>query len=458
MNNNFNNYITSNRNRIFEELFSLIRIPSVSAHGHRQPEILQCAERWKEILIESGVDEVTIFPTEGNPIVFASKTTDSNQPTILVYGHYDVMPAEPLELWDSAPFEPEIRDGKIFARGADDDKGQSFMHAKAFEYLIKNELLKCNVKFLLEGEEEIGSASLEKFCSENTEMLKCDTILVSDTSMLSADTPSITTGLRGLAYWQIEVTSASRDLHSGIFGGAVANPIMELTKILAQLTNSEGKITIPHFYDDVEEVSDYERKLIAQIPFNEEEYKNNLSIKNVSGENGYSTIERTGIRPALDICGIWGGYTDEGTKTVLPSKAFAKLSARLVPHQQYEKIAELVAGYIKQIASENVKVKVDFLHGAQSYVCPINSPEYKAAEKAYEKVFGIKPLPVRRGGSIGVIPVFEKILNVKPILMGFGLESDAIHSPNENFPTELFFKGIETIIEFYLLIQSKNNL
>ena len=458
MNNNFNNYITSNRNRIFEELFSLIRIPSVSAHSHRQPEILQCAERWKEILIESGVDEVTIFPTEGNPIVFASKTTDSNQPTILVYGHYDVMPAEPLELWDSAPFEPEIRDGKIFARGADDDKGQSFMHAKAFEYLIKNELLKCNVKFLLEGEEEIGSASLEKFCSENTEMLKCDTILVSDTSMLSADTPSITTGLRGLAYWQIEVTSASRDLHSGIFGGAVANPIMELTKILAQLTNSEGKITIPHFYDDVEEVSDYERKLIAQIPFNEEEYKNNLSIKNVSGENGYSTIERTGIRPALDICGIWGGYTDEGTKTVLPSKAFAKLSARLVPHQQYEKIAELVAGYIKQIASENVKVKVDFLHGAQSYVCPINSPEYKAAETAYEKVFGIKPLPVRRGGSIGVIPVFEKILNVKPILMGFGLESDAIHSPNENFPTELFFKGIETIIEFYLLIQSKNNL
>ena len=458
MNNNFNNYITSNRNRIFEELFSLIRIPSVSAHSHRQPEILQCAERWKEILIESGVDEVTIFPTEGNPIVFASKTTDSNQPTILVYGHYDVMPAEPLELWDSAPFEPEIRDGKIFARGADDDKGQSFMHAKAFEYLIKNELLKCNVKFLLEGEEEIGSASLEKFCSENTEMLKCDTILVSDTSMLSADTPSITTGLRGLAYWQIEVTSASRDLHSGIFGGAVANPIMELTKILAQLTNPEGKITIPHFYDDVEEVSDYERKLIAQIPFNEEEYKNNLSIKNVSGENGYSTIERTGIRPALDICGIWGGYTDEGTKTVLPSKAFAKLSARLVPHQQYEKIAELVAGYIKQIASENVKVKVDFLHGAQSYVCPINSPEYKAAEKAYEKVFGIKPLPVRRGGSIGVIPVFEKILNVKPILMGFGLESDAIHSPNENFPTELFFKGIETIIEFYLLIQSKNNL
>lgn len=458
MNSNFNNYINTNRSRIFEELFSLIRIPSVSAHSHRQPEILQCAERWKEILLESGVDEVTIFPTEGNPIVFASKTTDSNQPTILVYGHYDVMPAEPLELWDSAPFEPEIRDGKIFARGADDDKGQSFMHAKAFEYLIKNELLKCNVKFLLEGEEEIGSASLEKFCSENTEMLKCDTILVSDTSMLSADTPSITTGLRGLAYWQIEVTSASRDLHSGIFGGAVANPIMELTKILAQLTNPEGKITIPHFYDDVEEVSDHERKLIAQIPFNEEEYKNNLNIKNVSGENGYSTIERTGIRPALDICGIWGGYTDEGTKTVLPSKAFAKLSARLVPHQQYEKIAELVAGYIKQIASENVKVEVDFLHGAQSYVCPINSPEYKAAEKAYEKVFGIKPLPVRRGGSIGVIPVFEKTLNVKPILMGFGLESDAIHSPNENFPTELFFKGIETIIEFYLLIQSKNNL
>ena len=458
MNQDFNNYISTHQHRIFEELFSLIRIPSVSAHSHRQPEIQQCAARWKELLLEAGVDNATIFATEGNPIVFATKTIDAAQPTILVYGHYDVMPAEPLELWHSAPFEPEIRDGKIFARGADDDKGQSFMHAKAFEYLVKTNQLKCNVKFLLEGEEEIGSASLEKFCSNNQELLRCDTILVSDTSMLSADTPSITTGLRGLAYWQIEVTSASRDLHSGIFGGAVANPIMELSKILAQLTNADGKITIPHFYDDVEEVSDYERQLIAQIPFDEAEYKQNLNIKMVSGETGYSTIERTGIRPALDICGIWGGYTSEGTKTVLPSKAFAKLSARLVPHQQHEEIAKLVAGHLTRIAPQNIEIKVDFLHGAQSYVCPIDSKEYQAAEAAYTKVFGKKPLPVRRGGSIGVIPVFEKYLNVKPILMGFGLESDAIHSPNENFPVELFYKGTETIIEFYLHIQSTNNV
>jgi acetylornithine deacetylase/succinyl-diaminopimelate desuccinylase-like protein len=453
MKTDINTYIDENQNRFFDELFSLIRIPSVSAHSHRQTEIHQCAQRWKELLLEAGVDEVNIFPTDGNPIVFATKVTDPVLPTIMVYGHYDVMPAEPLELWKSSPFEPEIRDGKIFARGADDDKGQSFMHAKAFEYLVKTNQLKYNVKFLLEGEEEIGSENLEKFCSENAEMLRCNTILVSDTSMLSAETPSITTGLRGLAYWQIEVTSASRDLHSGIFGGAVANPIMELTKILAQLTNSDGKITIPNFYDDVEEVSDYERELIAQIPFDEEDYKKKLNIKNVSGEKGYSTIERTGIRPALDVCGIWGGYTDEGTKTVLPSKAYAKLSARLVPHQQYEKIAELVTKHIKQIASENVEVKVDFLHGSQSYVCPIDSPEYRAAEAAYTKVFGIKPLPVRRGGSIGVIPVFEKVLKVKPLLMGFGLESDAIHSPNENFPINLFFKGIRTITEFYLQIQ-----
>jgi len=449
MNSTAKNYIFTNKDRFIEELFSLIRIPSVSAHTHRQPEILQCAERWTEILLASGADSAEILPTEGNPVVFATKLIDPKLPTIMVYGHYDVMPAEPLELWNSKPFEPEIRDEKIFARGADDDKGQSFMHAKAFEYLVKNNLLKCNVKFILEGEEEIGSTSLEKFCKENKELLKCDTILVSDTSMLSADKPSITTGLRGLAYWQIEVTSASRDLHSGIFGGAVANPIMELSKILAQLTNADGKITIPHFYDEVEEVSDYERELIAKIPFDEEEYKHDLQIKAVSGEKGYSTIERTGIRPALDICGIWGGYTGEGSKTVLPSKAFAKLSARLVPNQQYEKIAQLVSEHLTQLAPKNIDIKVSSLHGAQSYVCPIDSKEYRAAEAAYTKVFEKKPLPVRRGGSIGVIPIFEKVLNVKPILMGFGLESNAIHSPNENFPLDLFYKGIETIIEFY---------
>jgi len=446
---NTSDYIQNSKNRFFEELFSLIRIPSVSAHSHRQAEIKECAEQWRKLLLEAGMDNAELLASNGNPVVFATKHIHHSYPTVMVYGHYDVMPAEPLELWHSNPFEPEIREEKIFARGADDDKGQSFMHLKAFEYLNKTNQLKANVKFILEGEEEIGSPSLEDFCIKNKEMLKCDTILVSDTSMLSADIPSITTGLRGLAYWQIEVTSASRDLHSGIFGGAVANPIIELTKILAQLINSDGKITIPNFYDDVENVSDYERKMITQIPFDEVEYKKNLDIKALHGEKGYSTIERTGIRPTLDICGIWGGYTGEGSKTVLPSKAFAKLSARLVPNQRFEKIAELVERYLIEITPPYVDIKVTTLHGAQSYVCPIDSEAYKAAEVAYTKVFGKKPIPVRRGGSIGVIPVFEKILEVKPILMGFGLESDAIHSPNENFPLDLFFKGIETIVEFY---------
>ena len=456
MKNNIKDFISIHNNRILDELFSLIRIPSISAQVHNQPEIKECAEKWCDILLKSAVDSAIVLPTDGNPVVFASKSINSSYPTVLVYGHYDVMPVEPLELWTTAPFEPEIRDGKIYARGADDDKGQSFMHAKAFEFLVKSNQLKCNVKFLLEGEEEIGSPSLEKFCLANKELLACDIILVSDTSMLSEETPSITTGLRGLAYWQIEVTSASRDLHSGIFGGAVANPIMELTKILAQLTDSNGKITIPHFYVDVLKVSDYERSLIAKIPFNEEEYKSNLTIKAVSGEKGYSTIERTGIRPSLDICGIWGGYTGEGAKTVLPSKAYAKLSARLVPNQQFESIAVLVEKHLKKIAAPTVEIKVSTLHGAQSYVCPIESETYQAAEAAYTKTFGKKPLPIRRGGSIGVVPIFEQILGVKPILMGFGLESDATHSPNENFPLNLFFKGIETIVEFYLEIQKKN--
>lgn len=442
-------YIETNQSRFFEELFTLIRIPSVSAHAHRQPEIMQCAEQWKKLLLEAGADEAHVLPSSGNPVVFAQKTMDASWPTVMIYGHYDVMPAEPLELWTSPAFEPEIRDGKIFARGADDDKGQSFMHAKAFEYLVKTNQLKCNVKFLLEGEEEIGSPSLEQFCEENREMLHCDTILVSDTSMLGEDMPSITTGLRGLAYWQIELTAANRDLHSGIFGGAVANPINELTKILAKLIDEQGKITIPGFYDQVLEVSQAERDLIAQIPFDENKYKQNLKIKEVHGEVGFSTIERTGIRPALDICGIWGGYTGEGSKTVLPSQAFAKLSVRLVPNQTYDVISKLVSDYLYEICPKYVDINVINLHGAESYVCPIDSLAYKAAENAYTKTFGIRPLPVRRGGSIGVVPVFEKVLNVKPLLIGFGLESDAIHSPNENFPVKLFLKGIETIVEFY---------
>lgn len=446
-------YIEQNSKRFLDELFTLIRIPSVSAHKHRQPELLQCANRWRELLLEAGVQRAEILPTKGNPVVYAEYIIDRNLPTVLVYGHYDVMPAEPLNLWVSDPFEPEVRDGHIFARGADDDKGQSFMHAKAFEYMVKESNLKCNVKFLIEGEEEIGSPSLETFCSENTELLACDIIMVSDTSMLAADMPSITTGLRGLAYWQIELTGASRDLHSGIFGGAVANPINELAKILASLTDSEGKITIPGFYDKVQALSAEEKNLIDQIPFDEVAYKQNLNIDKVFGEKGYSTIERTGVRPTLDICGIWGGYTGEGSKTVLPSKAFAKLSARLVPNQVSHEISELVANHIKNITPDHVKINIEFLHGAESYVCPIDSSAYKAAEKAYTTVFGIRPLPVRRGGSIGVIPIFEKTLKVKPILMGFGLESDAIHSPNENFPVNLFQKGIETIIEFYHNIQ-----
>ena len=442
-------YIKENETRFFGELFSLIRIPSVSSHSDKKADIQKCAEQWKKLLLEAGVDKAEILPTKGNPVVFASKIIDSKLPTVMVYGHYDVMPAEPLELWDSPPFEPEIRDGKVFARGADDDKGQSFLQAKAFEYLVNTNQLNCNVKFLIEGEEEIGSPSLEDFCKKNKKLLDCDTILVSDTSMLAADMPSITTGLRGLAYWEIEVTSANRDLHSGIFGGAVANPINELARMLAQLTDKNGRITIPHFYDDVEEVSKKERNLIKLIPFDEEEYKRNLNIKYVYGEKGFTTIERTGIRPTLDVCGIWGGYMGEGSKTVLPSKAYAKLSARLVPNQKYEKIAKLVEKHLLKTAPKHIDIKVTRLHGAESYVCPIDSAEYKAAEKAYEKVFGIKPLPVRRGGSIGVVPVFEKVLGVKPILMGFGLESNAIHSPNENFRIDLYEKGIETIVEFY---------
>ncbi len=442
-------YIKENESRFFGELFSLIRIPSVSSHSDKKGEMRKCAELWQKLLLDAGADKAEILETKGNPVVFASKTINTALPTVMVYGHYDVMPAEPLELWDSPPFEPEIREGKVYARGADDDKGQSFIQAKAFEYLVNTKQLNCNVKFILEGEEEIGSPSLEDFCKKNKKLLACDTILVSDTSMLAADKPSITTGLRGLAYWEIEVTSANRDLHSGIFGGAVANPINELTKILAQLTDNDGRITIPHFYDDVEKVSKKERDLIRQIPFDENEYKQNLGIKHVYGEKGFSTIERTGIRPTLDICGIWGGYTGEGSKTVLPSKAFAKLSARLVPNQEYEKIAALVEKYLIKIAPKHVKIKVSRLHGAESYVCPIDSAAYKAADKAYEKAFGIKPLPVRRGGSIGVVPVFEKVLGVKPVLMGFGLESNAIHSPNENFRIDLYEKGIETVVEFY---------
>ena len=426
-------YISKNRERFYEELFSLIRIPSISAHSERRDDMQRCATRWAELLLEAGVDRAEVLPTKGNPVVYAEKRVGDAPPTILVYGHYDVMPVEPLELWASDPFEPEIRDGRIYARGANDDKGQSFMHAKAFEYLTKTNSLPVNVKFLIEGEEEIGSPNLEDFCREHRDLLACDTILVSDTGMFAEDVPSITTGLRGLAYWQIEVTAAARDLHSGLFGGAVANPLIELSKIIARLVDADGHITIPHFYDDVDTVSPEERELMAQIPFDETAYKQSVGIRKLHGETGYSTVERTGIRPSLDVCGMWGGYTGEGSKTVL----------------QPDKIATLVADHIRAIAPNYVDVQVEWMHGAEPYVCPIDLPVYKAAEQAYQQVYGKRPLPVRSGGSIGVVPVFERVLGVKSILMGFGLESDAIHSPNESFMTGQFEKGIRTIVAFY---------
>jgi acetylornithine deacetylase/succinyl-diaminopimelate desuccinylase-like protein len=442
-------YIARNRQRILDELFSLIAIPSVSAQAHHKPDMLRCAERWRELLIEAGADRAEVMPSDGNPVVFAEKRIGDNVPTVMVYGHYDVMPAEPFDLWISPPFEPEIRDGRIWARGADDDKGQSFIHAKALEYLIANNELTCNVKFLLEGEEETGSGSLENFCLNHSELLSSDVILVSDTSMLGADMPSITTGLRGLAYWLVEVTGPCRDLHSGIFGGAVANPVNELCRLIAGMTGNDGRITVPGFYDDVEDVSPEEREAMKRIPFDEEAYMKSLNVRELKGESGFTTIERTGIRPAFDVCGIWGGYTGEGTKTVLPSKAFAKLSCRLVPHQDHHTIGLLVKEYLERNAPASVRIEVNPVHGGDSYVCPVDLPFYRAAEIAYTKAFGKKPLPVRRGGSIPVIATFERVLGVKSVLMGFGLEQDAIHSPNENFPVEMFFTGLQAVVGFY---------
>ena len=444
-------YISENEPRMLDELFSLIRIPSISAKPEHHDDMLACAERWRQLLLEAGADEAMVMPSQGTPMVFAQKTVNPEAKTVLVYAHYDVMPAEPLELWKSAPFEPEVRDGHIWARGADDDKGQSFIQVKAFEYLVKNSLLTHNVKFIFEGEEEIGSPSLEAFCQEHKELLKADIILVSDTSMLGADLPSLTTGLRGLAYWEIEVTGPNRDLHSGHFGGAVANPINVLCQMLARVVDADGRITVPGFYDDVEEVPRAECDMIARIPFDEEKYKQAIGVKALFGEKGYSTLERNSCRPSFDVCGIWGGYTGEGSKTVLPSKAYAKVSCRLVPHQDHHKISQLFADYIRSIAPETVQVKVTPMHGGQGYVCPITLPAYQAAEKGFEKAFGRKPLAVRRGGSIPIISDFERILGIKTVLMGFGLESNAIHSPNENFPLDIFRKGIEAVVEFHKL-------
>lgn len=442
-------YIRENEPRLLENLFSLIRIPSISALPEHHDDMLKCADRWKELLLAAGADRAEVMPSDGNPLVYAEKLIPGADKTILIYGHYDVMPVEPLELWKSDPFKPEVRDEHIWARGADDDKGQSFIQYAAFEFLVKHNLLRHNVKFILEGEEEIGSPSLETFLAQHRELLKSDIILVSDTSMLAADLPSLTTGLRGIAYWDVEVTGPNHDLHSGHFGGAVANPINVLCEMIAKMTDADGRITIPHFYDDVEELPDAERKMIASIPFDEEKYKRALDVEELHGEKGYSTIERNSCRPSFDVCGIWGGHIGEGSKTVLPSKAYAKLSCRLVPHQDYNKINELFAQYFQSLAPKSVKVKITFSHGGHGYVCPISLPAYKAAEQGFEQAFGKRPLAARRGGSIPIISVFEKVLGVKTILMGFGLESNAIHSPNENFSLDIFRKGIEAVVGFH---------
>ena len=447
------NYIAENEPRFLEELFSLIRIPSISAHPERKPDIERCAERWKELLLEAGADTVEVMPSDGNPLVYGEKHVSDDAPTVLVYAHYDVMPAEPLELWHSKPFEPEVREDRIWARGADDDKGQSFIQVKAFEYLVRHNLLRHNVKFIFEGEEEIGSPSLASFLERHRDLLKCDVILVSDTSMLAPDLPSLTTGLRGLAYWEIEVTGPNRDLHSGHFGGAVANPALVLCEMLAKIVDERGRITIPHFYDDVEELSAEERAMIASIPFDEEAYKRSIDVDAVRGEEGYSTIERNACRPSFDICGIWSGYQGEGSKTVLPSKAYAKVSCRLVPHQQHEKIQQLFTDYITKMAPDCVRVKVTPMHGGEGYVCPITLPAYKAAEEGFTQAFGKRPLAVRRGGSIPIISDFERVLGVKTVLMGFGLERNAIHSPNENFSLDIFRRGIAAVVGFHLNYQ-----
>ena len=442
-------YIEENKDRFLKELFGLIQIPSVSSIAENKPDMLKAAEYWKKLLLEAGADRAQVYESDGNPVTYGEKIIDPAKPTVLIYAHMDVMPVDPINLWTSPPFKPEIRDGKIWGRGAEDNKGQSFMHAKAFELMVRTNTLPCNVKFMIEGEEEIGSPNLGKWCEQHKEMLKADIILVSDTSMIARDMPSITTGLRGLAYWQVEVTGPNRDLHSGLYGGAVANPINVLAKLIAQMTDEKGRITIPGFYDDVLDISAEERALLAQAPFNLETYKKSIAVDEISGEEGYSTTERTGIRPSFDVCGIWGGYMGEGAKTVMPSKAFAKISTRLVPNQDHEKIAILFKEHFESISPKSVKVEVTSLHGGQAYGCPITVPAYQAAEKAYLDTYGKRPVPVRSGGSIPIISTFEKVLGIKSILMGFGLDSDAIHSPNENFPLEQFYNGIKTIPLFY---------
>lgn len=444
-----NQYIQDNKQRFLDELFDLLRIPSVSADSNFKDDVFDAAEFIKDQLIAAGADNVEVCPTDGFPIVYGEKIFNPSLPTVLVYGHYDVQPADPYELWDNPPFEPVIINEKIFARGACDDKGQMYMHIKAFENMMKHDALSCNVKFMIEGEEEVGSPNLAKFVRLNKDRLKADMVLISDTSMIGVETPSVTVGLKGLSYLQVEVTGPNRDLHSGVYGGAVGNPANILAKMIASLMDDDNRITIPGFYDDVVDLSDNERKEMAKAPFDLEEYKKALDIRTVQGEKGYSTLERASIRPTLDVNGIWGGYTGEGAKTVLPSKAYAKISMRLVPNQKSEKITELFTNHFKSIAPESTSVKMEAYHSGEPVVTPTDSIAYQAASMALEKTFGVKPIPQRSGGSIPIVALFESVLGLKTILMGFGLDSDAIHSPNENFGIFNYFKGIETIPYFY---------
>ena len=442
-------YQTENKDRFLNELLELLRIPSVSARSEHKADMIKCADVVKQRLLEAGADKVEIFQTPGHPIVYGEKIIDPAKPTVLVYGHYDVQPPDPLELWHSGPFEPVIKDGKIYARGACDDKGQFYMHVKALEILVKTNTLSTNIKFLIEGEEEVGSNNLGNFVKENKAMLQADVILISDTAMLSLDTPSIDVGVRGLSYIEVEVTGPNRDLHSGVYGGAVANPITILAHMIASLHDENNHITIPGFYDDVLDSSAEERAEMAKSPYNEEEYKQDLGVKELWGEKGYTTNERTGIRPTLEVNGIWGGYTGEGAKTVLPSKAFAKISTRLVPNQTSAKITKLLIEHLEKIAPPNVSIKASEHHGGDPYLTPVDSIEYQAASKAIEATFGKLPIPVRGGGSIPITALFESELGLKTVFLGFGLDSDNLHSPNEKFDIANFYKGIETIPYFH---------
>jgi acetylornithine deacetylase/succinyl-diaminopimelate desuccinylase-like protein len=442
-------YVEQNKQRLLDELFDLLRFPSVSADPKYKQDLLNTADFVAEKLIQAGADNVEICSTAGNPIVYGEKIIDVDKPTVLVYGHYDVQPADPLELWKTPPFEPTVRDGKIFARGACDDKGQFYMHVKAFELMMQTDSLPCNIKFMIEGEEEVGSSNLSIFVKNNKERLKADVVLISDTSMISMENPSLETGLRGLSYVEVEVTGPNRDLHSGVYGGAVANPATILAKLIASLHDEDNHITIPGFYDKVIDLTDAERKALNDAPYDQSEYQKDLEVEELWGEKGYTTFERTGTRPTLEVNGIWGGYIGEGAKTVLPSKAHAKISMRLVPNQSSAEITKLFADHFEKIAPKSVKVKVTPHHGGEPVVTPTDSVAYRAAQKAIAESFGKDPIPTRGGGSIPIVALFEAELGIKTVLMGFGLDSDALHSPNEKYDIYNYYKGIETIPLFH---------